>query len=219
MLTTFKAAAAFSLTLLCAGCAVRSISDAGYRAGSNPLYRGELHDLDVIGAADPGGASGVRLRRGASLLVLQSGALMPDQGLLDEIAERGFRVGFLSGIPHDADGAAAAYRAAAARGGHDAIVCCWGVLESARVDNAGKAVSWVPIAGFFVHDEEQRVRIRLKLIVVDVASGAWTMIVPQASDDARTSAFVSRESSDQEQVQALKEKAYRAAAAELERLR
>lgn len=217
---TRAAIAALLWSFVLCGCAVRSISDAGYRrAGdANPLYRGELHDLDLIGpGAEPAPTGEFRLPGNAKLLVIQSGALMPDQDMLDALSPR-YRVGFLSGIPHDTGSAAGAYRAAAASGGYDAILCYWGVLESARTDNAGKAASWLPTAGFFVHDEEQRVRIRLKLLVIDVRSGVWTMLTPEPSEDVRTSAFASREASDQEQVQALKVQAYRAAAAALDRL-
>jgi hypothetical protein len=199
---------------------VRSISDAGYRnsGGSSPLYRGEIHDLDLVGYGDPDLRGGeVTLRGNQSLLVIQSGALMPDQDMLDLLSPR-FRIGILSGIPYDTVGATPDYQVAARRGGYDAILCYWGVLESARTDNAGKAASWVPIAGFFVHDEEQRVRIRLKLIVVDVATGDWAMLLPEAADDLRTSAFVSRESSDQEQVAALKRRGYAAASAALQQM-
>lgn len=107
---------------------------------------------------------------------------------------------------------------AAARGGYDSVLCYWGVLESARRATSGKALSWVPIAGFFAPDQDQLVRIRLKLLVVDTASGRWRMLEPTTADDERESSFVTRAASDQEQVLELKTRGYAIAARELARL-
>ena len=200
------------LASLSAGaCAVRSISDSGYRegGGSSPIYRGELHDLDLLGR-DEGVAQNVvrfdvKLNRNAKLLVVQSGAMMPDDEMLSKLGAH-FQVGTLSGIPRDSS-SGDSYRHAAQRGGYDAILCYWGVLETAQAATAGKGLVWVPIVGFFVPDESQYMRIRLKLLVLDVGSGAWTMLMPTTADDERASSLVTRASSDQEQVQKLKSQA------------
>jgi hypothetical protein len=55
-------------------------------------------------------------------------------------------------------------------------------------------------------------RIRLKLAVIDVRSGQWSMFAPEAYTDASFSAERSRAASDQRQVQVLKAQAYKAAA-------
>lgn len=41
-----------------------------------------------------------------------------------------------------------------------------------------KVVSWVPILGALVPDENQRMRIRLKVALIDVKSGKWEMFSP-----------------------------------------
>jgi len=64
-------------------------------------------------------------------------------------------------------------RLAAARGGCDAIVCYWGILESARKGLASKPVSWVPIVGWAVPDEKQQMRIRIKVAVMDVRNKSF----------------------------------------------
>ncbi len=75
-----------------------------------------------------------------------------------------------------------------------------------------KVVSWIPVVGAVVPDEAQLMRIRLKLAVIDVRTGQWSMFAPEAFVDSTLSASLNRASSDQEQVQLLKEQAYKAAA-------
>ena len=71
-----------------------------------------------------------------------------------------------------------------------------------------KTVSWTPIIGALIPDEVQRMRIRLKGVVMDVRSGKWVMLTPPAIDNARLSARIERETADQRQVSLLKEQAY-----------
>ena len=63
-----------------------------------------------------------------------------------------------------------------------------------------------------VPDEKQKMRIRLKAAVIDVATGAWEFVIPEAYDDAASSARINREQSDQGQVTRLKAKGYEALA-------
>ncbi|HUN48636.1 MAG TPA: hypothetical protein VMU85_19050, partial [Stellaceae bacterium] len=104
---------------------------------------------------------------------------------------------------------------AAARAGAETIVCYWGVLESARSGQASKLVSWVPVVGAVVPDETQRMRIRLRMIVVDVRSGGWAMFSPEPVDDTALSAAINRAPADQDQVARLKGAAYETAARQL----
>ena len=55
-------------------------------------------------------------------------------------------------------------------------------------------------------------RIRLKVAVVDVATGSWSMFAPEAYVDRSLSASLDRGASDQEQVELLKGKGYQASA-------
>src|SRR2546428_2968043 len=99
--------------LVLAGCSVRSISDSGYDGGgprrgaaapSNPFYRGELSEFDVLGI-DRGKAVTeqeiqqaidsrvpVSLKRGASVMLIQSGALIPDDPMVKAL-EKYYTVG------------------------------------------------------------------------------------------------------------------------------
>lgn len=219
--------------LLLTGCETRSISDSGYRHSygwartANPLYKGELTEMDVLGAAPSvdateeniakalASAESPRLKRGDRVLLIQSGAITPDHAMLEN-AETYFDVAPFSGVPPgEKAGLAASLRLRAAQGGCRFVVCYWGVLESAREDREGKAVSWVPIVGAFVPDEKQRMRIRLRALVVDVATGHWRTLTPEARDDAAFTSGLTRESSDQRLVETLKTRAYRTLVADL----
>jgi hypothetical protein len=89
------------------------------------------------------------------------------------------------------------------------------VLETGRESLVTKVVSWVPFVGGIVPDETQRMRIRLKVALVDVETGRWEMFVPEPFEDTDISGRYSRISSDQAQVAVLKEKGYTAAAEDL----
>jgi hypothetical protein len=233
--------AALVLLLSVSGCGTRSISDSGYYAGGyggdggNRLYRGELAEFDVLGI-DHGQAitegeiqkslddrEPLSIRRGASIMLIQSGAMFPDEPMVKALQSH-FVVGQFSGIPQDRDQQASttpaapasyamALRLAAARGGYEKIVAYWGVLETAQQGLGTKVISWVPIVGNIIPDESQRMRIRLKVAVIDVKSGQWEMFTPAPIEDDAVSARLTRESSDQAQVALLKEAGYKAAAA------
>jgi len=229
------------MLVLLSGCATRSISNSGPPGQSyNPLYHGELTEFDVIGV-DPASASTDAaiahaldihrkpvVRRGDAVMVIQSGALLPDEAMLEALAPM-FDVKSFSGVPltrNDAQryggvsegpvpGYASALRMAAARSGAETVICYWGVLESARAGQPSKLVSWVPIVGSVVPDETQRMRIRLRMVVVDVRTGSWSMFSPEVFDDAALSASINRGTSDQDQVERLKGAAYKAAVIQL----
>ena len=236
-----------SAVLPVAACGTRSISNSGYQADSshssyavsNPFYRGELSEFDVLGAA--GNVSiteediqksfvarrPLAITKGSPVMVVQSGAIFPDDPMLKSLAAYYPVVGF-SGIPEQAvyDPAkcanpnppyAMALRLLAAKGGYEKIVVYWGVLETAQEDLATKAVSWIPIIGNGIADQNQRMRIRLKVAVIDVRSGQWATFVPEPIESAATSADRTRMSSDQGQVAALKDAGYKAAADEIAR--
>jgi hypothetical protein len=219
--------------LLLAGCETRSISDSGYRPAyargrsENPFYRGELTELDVLGGAPGVDATQANiakaletavpphLKRGDRIILIQSGAPVPDNAMLDE-AGRFFEVAPFSGIPPaEKAGLAESLRFRAAQGGYRYVVCYWGVLESAQEDREGKVVSWVPIVGHFVPDQKQQMRIRLKALLLDVGTGGWRMMTPEAYGDSSYNSGWSREANDQKLVTALKEKGYRSLVAEL----
>jgi len=230
--------------LFATGCArTRSISNSHYQRESDHYqnrhteaafaYRGELSEYDVL-AIDPDrvisqaeieqaltNAATPKLKRGAPILLVQSGATFPDAPMVAALG-RDFAIIPFSGAPthkqFTADGKGAyarLLRLAAARAGCEAIVCYWGILESGRGDLASKSVSWVPLAGWLVPDESQHMRIQLKVAIIDVRSGNWTVLSPRSYGDKAISTLFSRASSDQRQVESLKKLAYETTAREL----
>ena len=211
------------------GCGVRSISDSGYQAesqgrfrpSSNPFYKGELTESEVLGIASQPPATQEEINRsleerqklalpkGSSIMLIQSGAMMPDDQMIRAL-ESHHRIIAFSGIPTgpSSGNLAPALRLAAARGGCDKIMVYWGILETAQKDMSTKTVSWVPIVGGMIPDESQEMRIRLKVAIIDVKSGQWETFSPKPIQDTSTSARYTRASSDQRQVAALKAHAY-----------
>ena len=218
----------FFLLVALSGCGVRSISDSGYRAehggnarASNPFYNGELSELAVLGI-DPGvaasqeeinrslaGRQKLVLPKGASLMLVQSGALMPDEEMLRAL-EQYYAVAAFSGVPTGREGGnyATALRLAAAKGGCDTIMVYWGALETAQKSKGTKALSWLPLVGGMIPDEAQEMRIRLKVAFIDVKTGQWEAFSPRPFQDTAVSARYSREVADQGQVAGLKASAY-----------
>lgn len=219
-------------------CGTRSISDSGYHAdsdrrgarGSNPFYQGELSEFDVLGI-DPktpiteadiqkafAAKSRITMPKGSSIMLIQSGAMIPDEIMVKGL-ERYYNVSVFTGVP-GAGGAqgnsyAMALRLAAAKGGYDKMMVYWGILETGRENLATKAVSWVPIVGWALPDENQLMRIRMKVAIVDVRSGQWDMFSPEPFEDLGFSGLYTRVSSDQAQVMTLKDKAYKATVEDL----
>jgi hypothetical protein len=216
------------------GCMTRSISDSGYRSGGysgsrsdNPFYKGELSEFDVLGidaGKDVSEQDIVRaasekkerlmLRKGDSILLIQSGAMIPDKEM-NEPMEKYFSVSVFTGVPEpgkkENTSYARALRFAAAKAGIEKIFVYWGVLESGTRNLATRTVSWVPVVGWAVPDKAQEVRIRLKVALIDVKTGQWEMFSPKTFEDTAYSALLNREGSDQAQVALLKVQAYQAA--------
>src|SRR5438874_5332927 len=231
------------------GCvSTRSISNSGQPesdaatyptrdGGSDPAfaYRGELSEFDVLGVSRDqtafdediqqalASAKSVRLKFRSTVLLIQSGALFPDNSMVDGLSQH-YRVVSFSGVPprgtaaDDAIGnsnLSKSLRLAAARAGAETIVCYWGILESAREKIATKTVSWVPVVGWFVPDERQHMRIRLKLALIDVRTGNWSVLSPPAFDSKALTVSPRRAVADQKLVERLKQRAYSAAVQEL----
>lgn len=224
------------LLMAAAGCASRSISNSDYQPEQSWLrvkapspYRGELKEADVLGiernepvteeqiAQARAARKKIHLQKGGSILLIQSGAEYPDAPMIADL-QNYFTVVPFSGVPDQTNQGpnfSRVLRLAAARGGCDTVICYWGVLESTTDNLSSKTVSWVPILGNVIPDETQHMRIRLKMALVDVATGNWTMFSPTAFQDAALSAGITRKRSDQKQVQKLKAQAYEAAATDL----
>jgi len=219
----------------------RSIFAQPTAPDTNPAfaYRGELSEFDVLGIARGANVSDadiehalstaqrVRLHAGSSLLLIQSGAQFPDGPMVSELSKH-FRVVPFSGVPPQArvartagmqDETARSYsqglRLAAARAGNDAVLCYWGILEASNSKLATKTLSWVPVMNWIVPDEREHLRLRLKLALLDVRTGNWTVLSPEPIDAAAISCSPRRGVADRKLVEDLKQRAYAATALEL----
>jgi len=203
-------------------------------------YRGELSEFDLLGVARDltafeediqqalDKARPIRLKPHSTVLLIQSGAMFPDGPMVSGLSKH-FTVVPFSGRPpakdsiasletRDPAGLSRSLRLAAARAGAETILCYWGILESAQEKMATKAVSWVPLVTWFVPDERQHVRIRLKLALVDVRSGDWSVLNPPPFDSNALSVVPRRAVADQKLVERLKNQAYDASVEELMRI-
>ncbi|WP_162917526.1 aminopeptidase [Dongia deserti] len=228
-----------ALALLAAAlgaCSSRSISNSGYQEdgyyGRNAFYQGEIDELDLFVPQERDQKFGgdikaaladnrpVAAELGKPLLVVQSGALVPDEFMTDALKHH-FQVSPFSGVPSrpaypHANTASTAQpgsfgerlRLAAAQGGYRHILVYWGELEALRSGGVTKAISWVPIVGAVVPDESQDMRIRLKAAIIEVETGRWRMILPESIENSAISASINRASSDQGQVERLKAAGY-----------
>ena len=202
------------------------------------VYRGELSEFDVLGVARSLYASeediqealrkakAIRLTHDSAVLLVQSGAVFPDGPMVAELSKH-FKVVPFSGVPprsnytSDNDeslGLSQSLLLAAARAGAETILCCWGVVESAQEKFLTKTVSWVPVVGWVVPDEREHMRIRLKVALIDVRTGNWSVLSPPPFDSKALSVGPRRAVADQKLVERLKQRAYAASVRELVRV-
>lgn len=227
--------------LVISGCSTRSISNAD--TGSNAFYRGELSDQDVLGVMPKQGITdddiktalnnsrySFRIPKDSSILLIQSGAMTPDVEMQAALKHY-YSVAVFSGIPprsrNDYYGYSAQQtpeetvdyprllRLTAANGGQDKILVYWGQLESGSENEVTKVISWVPFVGGVLPDETQKMRIVLRIALIDVLSGRWITFTPEAFDSTSVSGRYNRDSKDSKQIMELKAKAYEAAAKEI----
>lgn len=209
------------LVALACSCATRSISNTTMPyPGQNALYRGELSEFDVLGVGaswmqsymqDKMMQTPVQLPQGARVLLVQSGSMLPDAGLEAAMRER-YSVTSASGIPAGWAEAGDGLRGVALRGGFDAVVACWGALESSSGEVS--ATAWIPVVGLFLPAEDLHMRLRLRFVCMDVRTGRWTAHCSTPVVSMRTSSLATRVRVDAEQVQELKEQGYPAAVRE-----
>jgi len=187
-----------------------------------------ISEADIQEAATTRGS--IRINRSDKIVLVQSGAQFPDDSLMKE-AEKYYRVIPLSGIPsrnnngydwqrsknkEEIPKLDMAFRLTAAKAGAETLIVYWGVLESAREGYATKTISWVPIVGSLLPDEEQQMRIRLKAAIIDVKTGYWEMLIPEVYEDEIQSAGINRKQKDQKQVALLKERGYKRLIADIQ---
>jgi hypothetical protein len=228
------AAAGVISALALAGCAnERTTSyhraDFTARKALKAHYNGgeELSDADVVGSAVKKAPSdedirkaldharAVDLKLGETVLVLQSGQSVPDGRMIEELNKH-YRAVPFSGIRSDwtshwentEDYYPKSLRYAAAKAGAQKILCFWGALEVARHDLSTKTITWLPVVDIFVPDQKDNVRVHLKVALVDVRTGDWTVFRTEPLQSEVVSTGWGREHLDTPEVRQLKEKSY-----------
>lgn len=220
--------------LLLAGCAHEHSSN--YRRGdfsaqralkSHYEERDQLSEADVLGARAKRApseediqnalsrSSAVDLKAGETVLVLQSGETMPDAGLVAELNKH-YRAVPFSGIRSDwsshwenmEDYYPKSLRYAAAKAGAQKLLCVWGTLEVARHDFPTKTITWLPVVDIIVPDQNDAVRVHLKVALVDVRTGEWSVFRTEPVQTKVVSTGWSREHLETSEVKELKEKSY-----------
>lgn len=212
--------------LMLSGCSTRSISNTNPR--DNYSYYGELQDSDVLSAAPQNkviddkdiqhalanAKKVLHLPEGSSILLIQSGAIMPDVEMQEALKQH-YNIAAYSGVPPRPENKTdypRLLRLTAANGGKSHILVYWGILESGSENEVTKVVSWVPLIGGVLPDETQHMRIVLRVALIDVASGQWTMFTPKAFENSSISGRYNRDAQDTRQIMELKANAYQAAA-------
>jgi hypothetical protein len=185
--------------------------------------KGEVTDEEIRRTLDE--TRSFRLKKGASVLLVQSGVSVPDRAMVDEMSKH-FHVVPHTGIaseilPSDSNGAtlSRSLRLAAAQANAEAIVVYWGNLEMKRDEMPTHIVSWVPVVDVVVPDEYQKLRMRLKVALIDVRSGRWSSFRAEPFEEKALSTRYSREHSDSGSIASLKKKTYQSAVEELMKCR
>ena len=162
----------------------------------------------------------VTLTPDSTIMLVQSGTLYPDGPMVAELSKH-FRVVPFTGlatekkpgtVPESAPEYSRTLRLAAARAGAKTVMCYWGILESGSEKFVTKTVSWLPLMNWVVPDERQHMRIRIKIALLDVPTGSWSVYSSEPLESKSWSVRSRREVADQKQVESIKKKAYELAA-------
>ena len=219
--------------ILLIGCAHENTNDyrrADY-SSRKPLKShhsgaNELADTDVLGAsavtptdadiqATLDRAAKIGLKEGEAVLVVQSGEPIPDGRMLAEMTKHyraipfsGVRSDWVQGSSSAEPDYAKSLRLAAAQAGAEKILCYWGSLEVAHHDLSTKTVTWLPVVDVIVPDQKESVRVFLKIALVDVRSGAWTVFRTEPQETKMVSTGWAREHGHSPEVRRLQQKSY-----------
>jgi hypothetical protein len=163
---------------------------------------------DVSGDEPAAAGAPVRLAEGERVIVLQSGQIRPDASLLAELEGRCEAVP-MSGVPSQHAVGGRSLRQAAQAGRVAKIFAYWGSIETDVQPMGTKAVSWVPVAGWYIPDESQRMRVLVSGIVADVVSGRWADFHALSDETEISRSFMNSQWRDAQQVEELKKQAYK----------
>jgi hypothetical protein len=157
----------------------------------------------------------IHISLGEKIIVMQSGQIRPDEAFLSVLSR--YNVIPMSGIPSKHAVGGASLREAANAGGISKIIVYWGNIETSVQPMGTKAVSWIPIAGYYIPDQSQKMRISISAIISDVASGRWTAFTAVSSETTVSHSMMTSNAKDSQQVEQLKSEAYRRLAEQITR--
>lgn len=220
-------------SLVLAGCASNDTYRRADFAGDKVYKKGpflpQLNENEVLGLSGAEKISDeeiqrvldesrlVRLKPGSNVLLVQSGVPHPDAAMVRELS-REFTVIPYTGVPSELrpgeDGAALAksLRLAAAHNHAESILVYWGNLEMKRNEMPTSIVSWVPVVDFTVPDEIQKVRMYLKVALIDVRTGSWATFRTEAVEDEALTTRYARERDQKWSLDRTKKRLYESAA-------
>jgi hypothetical protein len=208
----------------------RTADFTGEKINAKKVSARELKEKDVLGLV-PGTfsdrhinqildqASALELEPGSTVLVVQYGATNPEATLLEELSGH-FTVVPHTGIASDVasdlgETASQVLRLAAAHSKAEHILVVWGNLEVRRDDLPTEIVSWVPVVDFMVPDQYQKMRMSLKVAVIDVRTGNWSTFTTEPVEHQTITTRYAREHNDKWPMRPIKQKLYRAAVEKL----
>ncbi len=201
------------ITIFVFGCTTSNRSISQYQHGYNTSYRGEISQLNFIKEISISKATGsntpIYISEEERVMVMQSGQLHPDSSLLVHLDTECNAIP-ISGIPEKNKDLVpnVTLLDAARAGGVTKIMAYWGNVETSIKPKHSKMVSWIPIAGYYVPDESQKMRVTISAIVSDVSSGRWFNFTAHSSETEISHSIYTARRKDSEQVEKLKAEAY-----------
>jgi hypothetical protein len=160
----------------------------------------------------------IQLKEHSPVLLVQSGAHSPDAEMIEKLTAR-FNVVPYTGVPselrEEQGEISKALRLAAAEAKAETVIVYWGNVEMKRDDLPTGIVSWVPVVDFMVPDEYQKVRMILKVALIDVRTGQWATFRTEPIEDQTLTTRYAREKSPNWPMRGVKERAYQAAVRKL----
>jgi hypothetical protein len=191
----------------------------------------QLAENEVLGLQAHGSASdsdirrildetrSFNLREQSNVLLVQSGAHHPDNEMIQALSKH-FTVVPNSGIPSDLRAeeegdVSKALRLAAAHAKAETIIVYWGKVEMKRDDLPTGLVSWVPVVDFIVPDEYQKVRMHIKVALIDVRTGQWATFRTEPIEDQMLTTRYAREKAPNWPLKSIKERMYQSSVRKL----
>ncbi|MDR0807093.1 MAG: hypothetical protein LBN41_10195 [Enterobacteriaceae bacterium] len=168
---------------------------------------------------------GVKLASHSPIILVQSGALVPDAVMQAEMAKY-YQVSVYSGIPptkprvkKDSEGVIQnnymkSLRLVAAKGKQPTVVVYWGSLEIGIYDETSKSVLWSPYRGEKLPMNTKSLRYLMRFVAVDTRTGNWVMHSPLNTEIDYTAAPFGSQTNELVQIDELKKNAYIAAASD-----